>query len=1076
MAIQANDITVKLTVQDDASTTLNRVQRELDETGREGRQAFDKVDRSAEKAGRELRNFESKADRTRLSVGKLAAGLVSIAAAFEGIRRTVGAGLGFIQAASEFEEAAAKFGVVFGDEAQRVALEFEQLSSVVRRSQVELVTAASSFQDLFVPMGLTRQQAADLSTEMVKLAVDVASFNNAQDVDVIRNFQSALVGETEAVRKYGVLLDEARLKQLAYQNGIADAGEELTQQQKVLARIIALYADTADAQGDAARTADSFANTIKGIRGAAKDLEVVFGQELVKATREVLKELGGVEGTTDLIKVAFAAATTVTEKFIRIVGSALGTLRSAVFALGGTRRVVALLRGEFDLTGQAVSKFADSISIALSAIPPVFQALVGVVRVFGRNAGEEFTKAFGASITSGIARLRLNLSIARDVILEELNPFGDTSTQREIFDQYARFAESTVVAFADGARRVDIEQAGQELAVRVVGLVGVIRQALIREGLEGPELDRQLRASFDLLTQKLARFSQETQVESLRRGGRIEFAPDLQLDQEKLGRFFAELERVVPGAAAASRDLLQQNFDKLTPVEIDVLGLRRPGGDAELRSEVAADFEAAETILRRAVEKFRSGINELVGEGRDIQLRVSDFFEVPETSEIVEFVTDFFSKVQRVQNQKVQELAAAFGINLFDLDKEEASKRVVEAVKKVAATLAAESEEPMSAAGRQAGLAFNRALAKAAEEFVPAEDPLLAFLQVDEQLDQVATLKSILAGTFDEAAAQVTDYYDGLREAAIARANSSRESQELLKQELEILGQLEERDKAAARAKEAQRRTIEGVTKALGDEAIATDLVNGFQQQFQQLTAGLAQSFIDSEASFADFRDAFLKGILQMITQALILKALTAAFGGTAFGDFLGLPAPGAATGGVFTGVGSMAVGDAPGVTKGDGGQHGTFFFEKGGVMKGKRTMKAHADELKMFAKGGLLEDVGSELKAFANGGVMAGAMGMPIRQYATGGIARTPQLAVFGEGRGAEAFVPLPDGARIPVKMDGGAQEVTVNLSVQSLDPRGAADVVLAQMPLIRREIAGALREGSDRTLLEGVRGASRR
>ena len=77
MAIQANDITVKLTVQDDATSTLNRVQRELDQTGREGRQAFDKVDRSAEKAGRELRNFESKSDKARLSVAKLATGLAA---------------------------------------------------------------------------------------------------------------------------------------------------------------------------------------------------------------------------------------------------------------------------------------------------------------------------------------------------------------------------------------------------------------------------------------------------------------------------------------------------------------------------------------------------------------------------------------------------------------------------------------------------------------------------------------------------------------------------------------------------------------------------------------------------------------------------------------------------------------------------------------------------------------------------------------------------------------------------------------------------------------------------------------
>ena len=112
-------------------------------------------------------------------------------------------------------------------------------------------------------------------------------------------------------------------------------------------------------------------------------------------------------------------------------------------------------------------------------------------------------------------------------------------------------------------------------------------------------------------------------------------------------------------------------------------------------------------------------------------------------------------------------------------------------------------------------------------------------------------------------------------------------------------------------------------------------------------------------------------------------------------------------------------------------------------------------------------------IRAFANGGVMGG---LPIHQYAEGGIARTPQLAVFGEGRGAEAFVPLPDGKSIPVKMDGGAQTVNVALTVSSLDPSTAADVVLAQMPKIRRELTSALREGTDRSLIEGVRGAARR
>jgi hypothetical protein len=58
----------------------------------------------------------------------------------------------------------------------------------------------------------------------------------------------------------------------------------------------------------------------------------------------------------------------------------------------------------------------------------------------------------------------------------------------------------------------------------------------------------------------------------------------------------------------------------------------------------------------------------------------------------------------------------------------------------------------------------------------------------------------------------------------------------------------------------------------------------------------------------------------------------------------------------------------------------------------------------------------------FAEGGVMGPQGAMPLQTYARGGIADSPQLALFGEGRTPEAFVPLPDGRRIPVQMDGAA------------------------------------------------------
>lgn len=71
-----------------------------------------------------------------------------------------------------------------------------------------------------------------------------------------------------------------------------------------------------------------------------------------------------------------------------------------------------------------------------------------------------------------------------------------------------------------------------------------------------------------------------------------------------------------------------------------------------------------------------------------------------------------------------------------------------------------------------------------------------------------------------------------------------------------------------------------------------------------------------------------------------------------------------------------------------------------------------------------------------ANGGVMTDKGMLPLTKYANGGIAKSPQMAIFGEGRKPEAYVPLPDGKNIPVKMEDGAtgdSYVTVQINMQT-------------------------------------------
>lgn len=97
-----------------------------------------------------------------------------------------------------------------------------------------------------------------------------------------------------------------------------------------------------------------------------------------------------------------------------------------------------------------------------------------------------------------------------------------------------------------------------------------------------------------------------------------------------------------------------------------------------------------------------------------------------------------------------------------------------------------------------------------------------------------------------------------------------------------------------------------------------------------------------------------------------------------------------------------------------------------------------------------------AELFGFANGGIMTSAGPVPLRAYAGGGVADSPQVAVYGEGSMPEAFVPLPDGRAIPVKVQGNSGGTVV----QHMNFYGNADPVQVKRAAAAgyREVAGGI------------------
>lgn len=304
---------------------------------------------------------------TRSGFRGLASAIGKFYATYWLVMRAVGKLGGAVDLASQLTEVQNVVDTTFGDMASKVD-DFTKTSiQDFGMSELTVKQISSRFQALGTSVGITSQQVAngtavankalmsqnntlykatdsmaDMSLNLTKLAGDMASFYDVDQADVAKSLQSIFSGTIAPLRRYGLDLTQATLSEWAMKNGLDANIKSMTQAEKVLLRYNYVMANTQAAQGDFAKTANTWANSVRVLKQEFQAWGSIIGSVVINALKPFVQALSKV-----MLKVI---------SFTRTVADALGAIFGWTIEISGRGSTV---DGMEDIAG-GVGDIGDS--------------------------------------------------------------------------------------------------------------------------------------------------------------------------------------------------------------------------------------------------------------------------------------------------------------------------------------------------------------------------------------------------------------------------------------------------------------------------------------------------------------------------------------------------------------------------------------------------------------------------------------------------------------------------------------------------------------------------------------------
>ncbi len=280
-----------------------------------------------------------------------------------------------VAAASSFEAEFEGVNQVFGTSAAKVQAFAANAATSVGMAQAEALQAAKGFGVFATSAGLAGDSSASFATGLVQAAGDMASFNDVPVADTLAAIKSGLMGQGEPLARYGILMNEATLKQQALKEGIiSNTTAALTPQQKVLASHSLIMEKLGVQTGDFAKYQDTYGNSLKTVTAQFKDMQAQIGTALLPVLAKLMTALSPVvEKLTPLMVKVFEALAPV----ITVVADNLGPLIDALSPLFDMFTLVAGVVAE--ILKQALPPLIQVIGILTPVILELAKAILPLI-------------------------------------------------------------------------------------------------------------------------------------------------------------------------------------------------------------------------------------------------------------------------------------------------------------------------------------------------------------------------------------------------------------------------------------------------------------------------------------------------------------------------------------------------------------------------------------------------------------------------------------------------------------------------------------------------------------------------